>query len=621
MSGIARRRSSAYALLTALLLSSASFHDILDCGVSSVGARPASERPVFVPEPGPSPAEAKDYLENLGVDTSSAAKSHEDLSLDISNTTKHMYSLAALPCLPSTANDVTINALFAAGGPGYTVSLCPNTVYTITSYIIFTAHGQELSTQGYPTGSSRALINVMGSGQATAIYGACGDCNFIKMRNIQINGNRPLLGRLTENGWGLMEIGGPTNGQVVDNVHAYEPRGWTAMHITEGYGNSCTNATVSNGQFGPSGTAPNTARQFYASLKKLHQFFLTPPRQLAKRDYSAPGEWADGISISCASTTIINNVITNPTDGGIVLFGCPNSYVAGNTVIAEDRTLLGGINMVDFYPWNGNFSGLIVEKNNIVSAGSMIKVGIAMGTLVWGSINSTQFQNSGGTVRYNTLSSSGQYGYIGFGIATAGHLNAATYGNTFSAAAWNGIPSQACVGQFLPPRPKALTYDPYTTSGSFQTGSSQDTLMFLICMMPYQYDPSYVPPSTTSTSTSSTSTLSSSSSIVLAAVTTKSALPSTTTTVTVRIATSTKKAAIPKATKKKKVKNPMGKASKVIAMREALSRFKIFSVAGEDTEFDLEEWDVPFAARTGTPMFVDHVSRGFDKRDMLSDFL
>ena len=70
-------------------------------------------------------------------------------------------------------------------------------------------------------------------------------------------------------------------------------------------------------------------------------------------------------------------------DGGIVLFGSPGTLVENNTIWVEtvrlsymnrrlsrltDRyqmTLLGGINMVDYDPWNGNYTNTIVRNNMI----------------------------------------------------------------------------------------------------------------------------------------------------------------------------------------------------------------------------------------------------------------
>jgi hypothetical protein len=83
------------------------------------------------------------------------------------------------------------------------------------------------------------------------------------------------------------------------------------------------------------------------------------------------------------------------------VFGAPGSLVQGNTIISNTQTLLGGIiffyfyikkrdkklkaktitkifnlgiNMVDFDPYNGNYTGTVVQNNNINANTSFIKV-------------------------------------------------------------------------------------------------------------------------------------------------------------------------------------------------------------------------------------------------------
>lgn len=66
----------------------------------------------------------------------------------------------------------------------------------------------------------------------------------------------------------------------------------------------CTNVTVQNNDIGPCGS--DTFQ-----------------------------EWADGISMSCRNSFVLNNMINNPTDGGIVLFGAPGTLVENNTIWVE----------------------------------------------------------------------------------------------------------------------------------------------------------------------------------------------------------------------------------------------------------------------------------------------
>jgi parallel beta-helix repeat protein len=95
-------------------------------------------------------------------------------------------------------------------------------------------------------------------------------------------------------------MGGPNSNQLIEYVRSYDPRSWSCLHIAEG-DLRCNNVTVQNNDIGPCGS-------------------------------DAWMEWADGISVSCRSTIVRNNMINSPTDGGIVLFGAPDSIVENNTI-------------------------------------------------------------------------------------------------------------------------------------------------------------------------------------------------------------------------------------------------------------------------------------------------
>lgn len=288
-------------------------------------------------------------------------------------------------CLGSSATDTDINSAFFYGGAGTTVSLCAGATINLSNPIVYTAASQELSTEGYPTDNTRATLVVTGSSQSNAITTTCGACDFSSIRNVQVNGARPALGYLAT-GAALLEVGGSNNGQVVDQVHTYEPRGWSALHIIEG-NLDCTNTTISNNQVGPSGNSPSGTAQF------------------RKRDSSvAAGQWADGISLSCSNSVVRDNTITDATDGAIVVFGAPGSHIHHNTIVSNTRHTMGGLNAVDYSPWGGDYTGTIIEQNTVIANTSFIKVGMGLGGMVWGSDNQTAVRNSGGLFQNNVSS-------------------------------------------------------------------------------------------------------------------------------------------------------------------------------------------------------------------------
>ena len=146
-------------------------------------------------------------------------------------------------------------------------------------------------------------------------------------------------------------MGGNNDNQTIEYVRSFDPRSWSCLHVDEG-ALACNNVLVQNNDVGPCGS------------DKFQQ-------------------WADGVSISCRNTIVRNNMVQGPTDGGIVLFGSPGSQVYNNTIwilnvcfvklllrgmvlTSFQNTLLGGINMVDYEPWLGNYTGTTVYNNTIL---------------------------------------------------------------------------------------------------------------------------------------------------------------------------------------------------------------------------------------------------------------
>jgi parallel beta-helix repeat protein len=175
----------------------------------------------------------------------------------------------------------------------------------------------------------------------------------------------------------------------VQNSYAHDTRSWSTMHFIEGVVTNsvpqCQGAKILNNTIGPAGTA-------------------TPS-----------GTWADGISLACGTSLVQGNTVRDATDGGIVIFGAPGSSVRNNTITAVTQTLLGGINLVDYAPMNGNYAGTTVTGNVIDAQSALIKVGIAMGPQVWGCGTGT---NTGASVTGNTLQGQDMaYGYAVNGVS------------------------------------------------------------------------------------------------------------------------------------------------------------------------------------------------------------
>jgi hypothetical protein len=119
-----------------------------------------------------------------------------------------------------------------------------------------------LSKQEHCASSTRATLVVTDVGQTTAITGYCDQCSSLKLRNIQANGSRPILGLIY--GAVKIEVGGPRRNQLVDHV----------FHIIHSRTNGCQTVTITKNDMGPSG-----------EFNK---------------------HWADDISIACTKSTGTN---------------------------------------------------------------------------------------------------------------------------------------------------------------------------------------------------------------------------------------------------------------------------------------------------------------------------
>lgn len=251
-------------------------------------------------------------------------------------------------CIPS-GDETTING--ALMWTGSEAVLCKGAVFNISNPIVFSRDYQKLYTSGHPTGDKRALLRVTHESVVKAII-MHGRSN-VELSSVVVDGNRPEFGDVKYSpvlfGGALISAGGSVVGQVISNIKAYEPRGWTCLHLSEGQNKRqrCNGAIVKDSEFGPSGL-----------------------------DKSAT---ADGISLACRNSILFQNVITDTTNAGIVIFGAPGSVVEGNTIRAVKIGSRCGIKMVDFDPYKGSYNNTRVYRNTIDAQGAEIREGIAMG--------------------------------------------------------------------------------------------------------------------------------------------------------------------------------------------------------------------------------------------------
>jgi len=342
----------------------------------------------------------------------------------------------ALPCLES-GDQNTINARLLR--PGDVAVLCPGAVFLLQSPVIISADDQQIYTEGFPTDGTRATLNIAAKNLTTAVL--MRDHNNVLLSNIIVSGNRSKLGAAS--GESLIYAGGYSHGQIIRDNKIMDTRSWSSLQLIQGYSDTqpCQNALVENNEIGPAGTSSNMA-------------------------------WADGISLTCTGSIVRGNTITDATDGAIVVFGAPGSVIEGNTIRAETRTLLGGINMVDFDPYFGNYTGTIVRNNTIDASGAVIRIGLGMGHRVWGCLpsDSTEPPLDGATVTGNILRGD----RMQYGFAVDGVRNWTVTGN-FDEARHSGRPTVDC-GGLVASSPAGFLYNRARAQGVFQPEFAQGNL-------------------------------------------------------------------------------------------------------------------------------------------------
>jgi hypothetical protein len=346
-------------------------------------------------------------------------------------------SSTAPPCIKDGA-ETAINA--ALSGPGSRALLCPGAVIRISHPIVMGFADQELATQGSPRGDARAIIRVVGEGQATAIESRASG---IHLHHVIIDGQRRVGGKVVKGG-ALIEVGGAVSGIRIDHIRSFDPRGWSALHVFEG-GGKCTDARITESVLGPSG--------------------------------SADGAWADGISFACRMGLITDNLIVDASDGGIVIFGAPGTLVRNNTVRTETNTLLGGINLVDYAPYSGDYSGVVVRDNVIEARGGFIKVAIAAGPAAWG-IGKPADLNHGAKVLNNRIVGTA----FGYGIVVDGVADFMFTGNRVLSTLTGGRDTR-CDARHVPSG-VPFVRDAGDVTSRYQAGFTAGPARWSICVEP-----------------------------------------------------------------------------------------------------------------------------------------
>jgi hypothetical protein len=266
------------------------------------------------------------------------------------------------------------------------------------------------------------------------------------LQNVRVDGNRYTLSAPTKEADDgqppLMFFGAARDQSILHNL-LMNTRTWSTLKIHEG--DRCEGIVAEGNIIIGAGVGPRGNG-----------------RDLNERGFN----WGDGISCAAQKSIIRNNLIIDPTDVGIVLYGAPGSVVEDNVVACISRESLGGINLVDpiyCYALNDEktrFDYGVVVRNNLVDAfGGRVHMGFAMGAPPWAPKNIGTVLE-GARVHGNTVSGgAGAYGFVANGVD-----GFQIYSNT-STAFYSGI-GEGYDAQRPPDDPGPFLYDPKTVTNS-----------------------------------------------------------------------------------------------------------------------------------------------------------
>ncbi|WWC62592.1 uncharacterized protein I303_105189 [Kwoniella dejecticola CBS 10117] len=378
-------------------------------------------------------------------------------------------SQAVRSCIPS-GNEEPINAAFKKGGVGTTVTLCSGSVHRLNSSILFTAEKQTLTTENDEKGLDRALLIVEGADQAAAIRADCQQCSHATIKSLIIDGNRPQLLRIPK-GDALIEIGNAEY-QLVKDCKLYEPRGWSALHFREGDRKQCRYGKVINNEIGPCGEEWDDD---YDGENELEPPFGNPR--------------SDGISLACKDSLVEKNIVYDTTDGAIVLFGSAGSEVRNNHIYSRTRVVLGGINLVDYDPWQGDYMLVNVHHNHLHAFGRYFKVGIVIGPSSWS--DDTESTVHSASVTDNYLEGE----HFGYGIVVSSATSFTVLRNTIGEISkFRGVNGPRCPKAPENGKPTAFLINRGSAKGTFQDDFVNGEVQHIICLnMPDENGRAYTP--------------------------------------------------------------------------------------------------------------------------------
>ena len=300
---------------------------------------------------------------------------------------------------------------------GQNLLLEPRKVYPIKKPLLFKVPRQRISTARAVQISDYAILRIMEPKCSQIVNG--NGIEGVALERVILDGNRYGLSvLLPEDGGGaeMVHFGGlNTKDQAVRNCVLMNTRCWSTLKVQEGGTHIIVESNIILG-------AGTDTRGNGRDLRE------------------SPWSCADGVSCAGRQTVIRDNLILDPTDGAIVLFGAPGTVAEDNVIACISRESLGAVNMVDpiaFYAIDGDktrtdYRGTLVRNNLMDAFGARLHIAVAMGGPPWAPKN-RGLTLVGGSVTGNTISG----GAAGYGLAVSGVDGFTVTGNV-STACYSG---------------------------------------------------------------------------------------------------------------------------------------------------------------------------------------
>jgi hypothetical protein len=335
-----------------------------------------------------------------------------------------LYSIAAQEvrpaALPPSATPATNTAKIPAPGAdlqailnrGEDLLLEKGKVYPLRNPLRYTKPGQRISTAGAVHLADYATLRIVDAQCTQAVNGGFQDR--VVLEHVVLDGNRYELSYVAKDvsNQALVQFGGRAQGQVIRECVLVNCRSWSSLKIHEGGSGAIVESNIILGAG-------------------------VDPRGNGREEREMALAWGDAISCAGRDTVVRNNLIIDPTDVGIVLFGAPGSIAEDNVVASVSRESLGGINMVDCIVYNidkdpnrCSYTGSVVRNNLIDVRGSRIHIAVPMGTAIWGPGGIGKVLVGGSVFGNTIMGGAGGYGFVASGLdgwTITGNTSTASY--------------------------------------------------------------------------------------------------------------------------------------------------------------------------------------------------